>query len=73
MVSASLFAEHLQHALRDGEAAEHVDRHQRDAHDCQADDPVKDFLPGLTSQRTRQISHIALECLVRPVGGAISS
>jgi hypothetical protein len=34
-MAAPLLAEHLQHALRDGEAAEHVDRNEREADDPQ--------------------------------------
>jgi hypothetical protein len=34
-----LLAEHLQHALRHGKAAEHVDRDEPDADDGETDDP----------------------------------
>ena len=34
-----LFAEHFQHAPRDGEAAEHVDRDERDTDDGEFDNP----------------------------------
>src|SRR5688572_23643859 len=38
--TARLLAEHLQHALRNGEAAEHIDRDEGDAQHGQADDPA---------------------------------
>ena len=39
MVSSSLLAEHCQHALRDREAAGHVDRGERDADHREPADP----------------------------------
>ena len=54
MIVVSLFAEHRQHALRHGEAAEHVDRRERDARPPPASGSSSSGRAGRPSPRERR-------------------